>query len=122
MVLRSTHAAVTHPEEIVGDSFSEPVGLGKDVSDGESVFKAKLHRFGAGRVVSRPLGETRSCPVGEKVRERRGFYETRGRVVLPDGTVAADGTAMYAPVPDATLAEMAAGYPRLGTEWMVGGG
>ena len=60
--------------------------------------------------------------VGEKVRERRGFYETRGRVVLPDGTVAADGTAMYAPVPDATLAEMAAGYPRLGTEWMVGGG
>ena len=58
--------------------------------------------------------------VGEKVRERGGFMEARGRVLLPDGTVAADAVGAFAHVSGETLAKMSAGYPRLGREWMVG--
>ena len=56
---------------------------------------------------------------GEKVRDRGGFFEARGRVELPDGSVAADATGTYAPVPDQTLSEIAAGYPILAKEWMA---
>ena len=57
--------------------------------------------------------------VGEKVRERGGFVEARGRVELPDGTVAAEAVGVFAPVPNTTLAEMSRDYPQLGREWMV---
>ena len=59
--------------------------------------------------------------VGEKVGERRGFMEARGRVLLPDGTLAADAVGAFAPVSGDALTEMSAGYPKLGREWMVAG-
>ena len=55
----------------------------------------------------------------EKTRMAGGFLKARGRVELPDGTVAADATGTYAFVPGETLARMSAPYPRLASEWMV---
>ena len=57
--------------------------------------------------------------IGEKVRVRGRFVETRGKVETPDGTVVADAVGRYAYVPDEALARIAEGYPRLREEWMV---
>ena len=60
--------------------------------------------------------------VGRELRRRRGLLEAEGKVLLPDGTVAAEAVGTFAPVPDRALAEMSAGFPRLGQEWMVSEG
>ena len=68
--------------------------------------------------------------VGRKTRERWGFIEAEGRVLLADGSVAAEASGTFAPVTSGTfapvtndaLAEMSSGYPRLSREWMVNKG
>ena len=64
--------------------------------------------------------------VGQEVKataEKAGpagrFLEARGRVELPDGSVAADAIGTYAFVPAETLARMSKGYPQLAAEWMA---
>ncbi len=56
--------------------------------------------------------------VGERIRSRSGFVETKGRVELRDGTVVAEATGTFAFIPDETLAGMSEGFPRLAAEWM----
>ena len=68
-----------------------------------------------------PLNATVTA-VARKLKERRGFVEAEGRVLLADGSVAAEASGTFAPVSDETLAEMSAGYPRLSREWMVNRG
>ncbi len=60
--------------------------------------------------------------VARKTGERRGFVEVEARILLPDGSVAAEAAGTFAPVPDDRLAQMSAGYPRLSREWMVNRG
>ena len=57
--------------------------------------------------------------IGEKIRDRGGFFEARGRIYLPDGSIAADGTGTFSPVSNQTLSSMANDYPILANEWMV---
>ena len=65
------------------------------------------------------LMDQKVTAIAEKTRVIRGFLEARGRVVLPDGTVAVDATGRYAYLPYETLASMTTGYPRLASEWMA---
>ena len=65
------------------------------------------------------LTDQRVTAVGKKIRQGRGFIEAEGKVLLPDGAVAAEAVGTFAPVPKEDLAEMSTGYPRLGREWMV---
>jgi uncharacterized protein (TIGR00369 family) len=58
--------------------------------------------------------------VAERVREMRGFVEATGRVLLPDGEVAADATGAFKYLGDDALRGMSADYPRLAQEWMRG--
>ncbi len=58
--------------------------------------------------------------VAERVREIRGFIEATGRVLLPDGDIAADATGTFKYLGDDTLRGMSAEYPRLAEEWMRG--
>ena len=60
--------------------------------------------------------------VGRKTRERRGFVDAEGLVLLADGSVAAEASGTFAPVTNDALAEMSSGYPRLSREWMVNKG
>ena len=60
--------------------------------------------------------------VARKTRERRGFIEAEGRVLLADGSVAAEASGTFAPVTDEALVEMSSGYPKLSREWMVNRG
>lgn len=57
--------------------------------------------------------------IGEKIGDRNGFFEALGRVYLPDGSIAAEATGTFAPVPNQTLSSMANDYPILASEWMV---
>ncbi len=56
--------------------------------------------------------------VAKKVEERRGFVEAEGRVLLPDGTVAASATGTFAYLGEESLARMSEGYPLLASRWM----
>ena len=56
--------------------------------------------------------------VAEKVSERRGFVEAEGRVLLPDGTVAASATGTFAFLSEESLARMSEDYPLLASRWM----
>jgi uncharacterized protein (TIGR00369 family) len=67
------------------------------------------------------VGQTVTA-VANQLSERRGFVEAEGWVLLPDGSVAAEATGTFAPVPDDALAQMSAAYPRLSNEWMVNRG
>ena len=58
--------------------------------------------------------------VAERVREMRGFVEATGKVLLPDGDIAADATGTFKYLEDDTLRGMSAEYPRLAEEWMRG--
>ncbi|MCX8213626.1 MAG: hypothetical protein OTJ97_03835, partial [SAR202 cluster bacterium] len=58
--------------------------------------------------------------VAERVREMRGFVEASGRVLLPNGDIAADGTGTFKYLGDDTLRGMSAEYPLLAEEWMRG--
>jgi len=58
--------------------------------------------------------------VAERVREMRGFVEATGRVMLPDGEIAADATGAFKYLGDEALRGMSADYPRLAQEWMRG--
>jgi uncharacterized protein (TIGR00369 family) len=58
--------------------------------------------------------------VAERVREMRGFVEASGRVLLPNGDIAADATGTFKYLGDDTLRGMSAEYPRLAEEWMRG--
>ena len=60
--------------------------------------------------------------VARKTRERRGFIDAEGLVLLSDGSVAAEASGTFAPVEDDVLAKMSSGYPRLSREWMVNRG
>ena len=60
--------------------------------------------------------------VANKLGERRGFVQAEGRVLLADGSVAAEASGTFAPVSNEALAEMSAGYPQLSREWMVNRG
>ena len=51
-----------------------------------------------------------------------GVIEAEGRVLLADGSVAAEASGTFAPVTDEALAEMSSGYPKLSREWMVNRG
>ena len=62
----------------------------------------------------------RVTAVAEKTGTVRGFLETKGRVELPDGRVAADAVGRFAFLEPDTLAQMSAGFPGLASEWMVG--
>ena len=66
------------------------------------------------------LLDQRVTAVGEKVSQRGKLWEARGRIELPDGTLAAEATGTFVEVPDETLASMSTGYPRLAKEWMAG--
>ena len=57
--------------------------------------------------------------VAEKAGPTGKFLDARGRVELPDGSVAADAVGTYAFVPDESLARMSEGYPQLAREWMA---
>ena len=56
--------------------------------------------------------------VAEKLEERRGFVEAAGRVVLPDGMVAASASGTFAYLSEESLARMSEGYPLLASQWM----
>ena len=56
--------------------------------------------------------------VAEKRAERRGFVEAEGRVVLPDGTVAASASGTFAFLSEESLAQISEGYPLLASRWM----
>ncbi len=56
--------------------------------------------------------------VAEKLEERRGFVEAEGRVLLPDGTVAASASGTFAYLSEESLARMSEGYPLLASQWM----
>lgn len=58
--------------------------------------------------------------VAERVREMRGFVEASGRVLLPDGQIAADATGAFKYLDDKALRDMSADYPKLAREWMRG--
>ena len=58
--------------------------------------------------------------VAERVREMRGFVETTGRVLLPDGELAAEATGTFKYLGDEALQEMSADYPQLSQKWMRG--
>ena len=58
--------------------------------------------------------------VAERVREMRGFVEASGRVLLPNGDIAADAIGTFKYLGDDTLRGMSAEYPRLAEEWMRG--
>jgi uncharacterized protein (TIGR00369 family) len=58
--------------------------------------------------------------VAERVREMRGFVEASGRVLLPDGEIAADATGAFKYLGDDALRGMSADYPKLAREWMRG--
>jgi uncharacterized protein (TIGR00369 family) len=64
-----------------------------------------------------PVGQTVTA-VAEKGRVLRRFVEARGRVELPDGSVAAEAVGTFAFLDDGTLSRMSAGYPGLADEWM----
>ena len=64
-----------------------------------------------------PIGK-RVTARAEKSREKRGFMEARGRVELPDGTIAAEATGSFAYLGQEALEAMSAGYPKLAEEWM----
>ena len=57
--------------------------------------------------------------IAEKAGQSRRFVEAKGRVVLPDGTVAAEATGTYALMDAETLRGMSEGYPQLAREWMA---
>ena len=65
-----------------------------------------------------PVGEEVTA-VAEKVEERWGFLETAGRVLLPDGTVAASASGTFARMDGETLARISEGYPLLADRWMT---
>jgi len=56
--------------------------------------------------------------VAELSRGHARSIETRGRVELPDGVVAAEATGTYVYVPSETLVDMSSPYPGLASEWM----
>ena len=56
--------------------------------------------------------------VAEHLETNRRVVRSRAKVLLPDGTVAADATGRFVYVPESTLAEMTAGYPQLARDWM----
>jgi uncharacterized protein (TIGR00369 family) len=64
-----------------------------------------------------PVDQTVTA-VAEKGRVLRRFVEARGRVELPDGSVAAEAVGTFAFLDDETLAGMSADYPGLASEWM----
>ena len=49
----------------------------------------------------------------------RGLVRATGKLVLPSGAVAAEGTGVFAYVPGAKLAEMTSGFPGLAAEWIT---
>jgi uncharacterized protein (TIGR00369 family) len=55
----------------------------------------------------------------KKVGERRKLIQVEGIILLEDGSLAAEGKGMFAPVPDHVLSEMSANYPVLRDQWMV---
>jgi len=56
--------------------------------------------------------------VGEHVEANRRMVMSAGRLLLPDGSIAADATGSFVYVPSETLSSMASDYPRLAAEWM----
>ena len=56
--------------------------------------------------------------VGEKTGIRRGFFDTRGRLELSDGTVAAEAVATYGLLSAEALTRISKGYPGLARDWM----
>lgn len=56
--------------------------------------------------------------IGEFVGKRRSFVETKGRVELECGAVVAEASGTFSLIPDADLAEMSEGFPKLAAEWM----
>lgn len=66
-----------------------------------------------------PVGQTVTA-VSERRRMLRGFVEVSGRVLLPDGAIAAEATGTFAFLGDEELERISAGYPRLAEEWMRG--
>jgi uncharacterized protein (TIGR00369 family) len=56
--------------------------------------------------------------VAEHVETNRRVVKSKAKVLLPDGTVAADATGKFVYVPETTLAQMTAGYPQLARDWM----
>ena len=66
------------------------------------------------------LADQMVTAIAEKAGESRRLLEAQGRVVLPDGTVAAEATGTYAFLDAETLRGMSEAYPQLAREWMVG--
>ncbi len=56
--------------------------------------------------------------VGEHLETKRQIVTARAKVLLPDGSAAAEATGKFVYVPSADLAKMVEGYPRLAHEWM----
>jgi uncharacterized protein (TIGR00369 family) len=54
-----------------------------------------------------------------KVGERRKLIQAKGIILLEDGSLAAEGKGMFAPVSDHALSEMSAEYPVLRNQWMI---
>ncbi len=63
------------------------------------------------------IGQTVTA-VGEKTGVRRGFFDTRGRLELSDGTVAADAVATYGLLSAEALSRISKGYPGLARDWI----
>ena len=56
--------------------------------------------------------------IGEQAGPNRRLLQARGKVILPDGSVAADAVGTFVFLDNETLAEMSADYPTLTEEWM----
>ncbi len=56
--------------------------------------------------------------VAQHVESNRRVVKSQAKVLLPDGSTAADATGKFVYVPETTLAEMADGYPQLARDWM----
>lgn len=56
--------------------------------------------------------------VAEKLEEWHGFVEVRGRVLLPDGKVAASASGTFAYLGEEALAQMSEEYPLMASRWM----
>lgn len=56
--------------------------------------------------------------IAEHIETNRRVVKSAAKVLLPDGTVAAEAIGKFVYVPITTLAQMADGYPQLARDWM----
>lgn len=68
----------------------------------------------------RPISTSQTVTAeARKVGEHRKLIKAEGIILLEDGSLAAEGRGMFAPVSNETLSKMSARYPVLRNQWMI---